>query len=557
MGGIPENTHIPGEQRATSSSSSQYNKENGSVSPVVNGIRGNEVKKERNYVSEILELFEERRYDYNDLCEQMANVNEKDFYRLLCVHTNHFVAISKESPNLLSSIYTFHPESFKRLRLSDPDKFNRIISRGGTENPKDGWFSDINEDINTYDNFLRAKYTAESPSDKEKLGTNDYHDSRIIVDDVLDRGEYEQALPLMQELNTYDFCDVLIHNYNVGFFLRMISDDEFVSLFSKHRTALFYLYYKENDAFDEILGPFIDQLNSPEITKKKGPVFVRKALDKVLKAKKDWIQLSTRLQSSISNKILADERDWRPTFLIKWLGNEDMDLHDLYNIIEYAKKDIQSINERSDVQKSCILFAQSFPIITQARERVRIYMKNADNGKEQYDMISSFMKTVCLSVITAGVGSALSTGSVVMNIVISGAVGATVEGVDQMMTGKYDLGNMAQGTGVGLFGGGVGEAIAYKFVPGPAKKFLIDVVVGTTASIATDGARGKLSLPDEEHNYDLDLALYAYYMAKIGGIDYDYENKAYYVSKKLPGEKGEQQEDIVEKINDLLEEVGE
>ena len=127
MGGIPENTHIPGEQRATSSSSSQYNKENGSVSPVVNGVRGNEVKKERNYVSEILELFEERRYDYDDLSEQMANINERDFYRLLCVYTNHFVAISKESPNLLSSIYSFHPESFKRLRLSDPDKFNRIM----------------------------------------------------------------------------------------------------------------------------------------------------------------------------------------------------------------------------------------------------------------------------------------------------------------------------------------------------------------------------------------------------------------------------------------------
>ena len=563
MGDVHQNQLTPERQKNTSSSSSQYSKGNGSVSDVVKGIRNNDTKhteqgepKERDYVSEIRELFRNHRYEYDDLSEVLGNVDEKNFYRLLCTDTEHFVAISKESPNLMLSLYSFHPDSFKRLRLTDQAKYKRIVSRGGTEDPRTGWMSDISEDLDTYDNKLRNAYSEASESEKEELGTESYHDTRIVIDDLLYAGEYETVLPLLHHLNTYDFCDLLLYNDNISFFLRMLSEDEFVELFSNRFKALQYLYFKENEAFDEILGPYVDLINR-EIPNKKRFVFVRRALDQVLKAKKDWIKLSERLQSSIHNKILADERDWRPTFLIKWLGNEDMDLNDLYNIIEYAKKDIKSINEHSDVQKSCLLFAQSFPIITQARERVRIYLKNADNGKEQYDMIHTFMKTVCLSVLSAGVGSAISTGSVLMNVIVSGSVGVTIESVNQMVTGDYDLGNMAQGTGLGLFGGGVGEAIAYKFVPGPAKKFLIDVVVGTVSSVATDGARGNLSLisTDEEHNYDLDIALYAYYMAKIGGIDYDYEEEQYYVSKKLPGEKGKQQEEIVEKINDLLEKV--
>ena len=46
-------------------------------------------------------------------------------------------------------------------------------------------------------------------------------------------------------------------------------------------------------------------------------------------------------------------------------------------------------------------------------------------------------------------------------------------------------------------------------------------------------------------------------MAKIGGIDYDYESEKYYVSKKHPGEEGEQQKAIAETLNDLMKKVKE
>ncbi|MBQ1905621.1 MAG: hypothetical protein II172_04185, partial [Bacteroidales bacterium] len=102
MGDVHQNQLTPEGQKNTSSSSSQYSKGNGSVSDVVKGIRNNDTKhteqgepKERDYVSEIRELFRNHRYEYDDLSEVLGNVDEKNFYRLLCTDTEHFVAISK------------------------------------------------------------------------------------------------------------------------------------------------------------------------------------------------------------------------------------------------------------------------------------------------------------------------------------------------------------------------------------------------------------------------------------------------------------------------------
>lgn len=519
--------------------------------------RQGEDTQDTNYVMKVRELFAEGEHDSYKLSEPMSKLSEIDFYRLLCTNTCDFQAIGENDPNFLGMLYYAHKDSFIRLRFSDLKRFTKVFTR---EDDFD-WFGDIFGDpaLHLMDRDRDSALNI-SGNDQKELGDNSYHDSRQIIDDMLYEGNYDQVYTLLPELNTYDFCDLLLNNDNLLSLIDALSSDEFVKLFDRHYQALYYLYRKENKAFNDIFDYDFELINT-KIAQPRRYYFVKNALQEILKAKQTWIDLSNKLQKSIREKIKSNDRDHRPTFLIEWLGNDDMKLEDLYNIIEYAKKDIQSITPYSDVKESCLLFARSYPILEQTRNRLDIYLQNYNNGAEQYDLIEYFMKTVCISVISAGVGSVVTTGGVAANLVVSGATGATLEWFNEATSGTDLNGaNMAQSTTLGVVGGGVSQIIAHlPKVPGPAKRFLIDVMFGSVSSVAADKVRGNTPTVSTEENHQdkIDIALYAYYASKIGGIDYDESKHMYYVKEQHSGKEGEQQQEIADKLNTLLKRVGE
>lgn len=521
--------------------------------------RQGEDTQDTNYVEKVRELFAENKYDSYELSEPMSNLSEIDFYRLLCTNTNDFQAIGQTDPNFLGTLYYMHKDSFIRLRFSDLKRFSKVFTRDDS-GPDFDWFEDVFTDpaLHLMDRDRDSSLKI-SDNDKVELGSDSYHYSRQMIDDMLFEGNYDKVYNLLFELNTYDFSDLLLNNDSMQTFILTLTSDEFVKLFDKHYQALYYLYKKENKAFNTIFDSDFDLINT-RIAQPRRYYFVKNALQQILKAKQAWIELSNKLQKSVREKANSNERDHRPAFLIEWFGNDDMKLDDLYNIIEYAKKDIQSITPYSDVKESCLRFAQAYPILTQARNRLDIYLQNYDNGAEQYDMIEYFMKTVCISVISAGVGSAVTAGTVA-NIVVSGATGATLEWFNEATSGTdLDGKNMTQSTALGVVGGIVSETISHlPKVPGPAKRFLIDVIFGSVSSVTADGIRGNTPTvtTKEKHQDEIDIALYAYYASKIGGIDYDNSEHVYYVKEQQSGEEGKQQQEIADKLNSLLKRVGE
>ena len=546
------------------------------MKPQDNNIQNDDAYKEAK------EKLENNKISKKDLGDVILKVNEIDFYHLLCTFGYEFNQIARTDLPFFKTIFYKHKDSFKRLRYTSPQMFRYIGNLDDEDELYDEYGNPIDEngniiedkklamDYDPYADFFyyfdldfqlidrdRDRLLNITATNRNDITNDDYHNSRRIIAYHLSRGETQFVIPLLDELNNYDFCDLLMHDRGMRQLIKKLSKEDFVSLFSKRYQALRYLYEKENIAFELIFASEQDfDLLNEQVAKPRGDHFVRRAIQKIIEAQRTWSKLSNIMQKSISQILSAEDREKKaPSWLLKWLGNETMDLRHLSAIISFANNDIQSINEYSDLQQSCILFCQSYPILLKAQQRIDMYQQNYENGKEQFALIDYFVKTVCISVISAGVGAAFTTG-LAGSFILSTATSVTLEGINQMADGGWNAGNMGQAAGLGIAGAGAGEFVVRKFAPGPAGKVLADITFGFVSSVSVDAARGNISLVStkEKHNKEMDIALYAYYMAQIGGIDYDEDSKEYYVSQELPDEQGEAQKAIVERLNELYEE---
>lgn len=589
MGGIPENTHIPGEQKPVYSNSAQYRVEEGSQSAALAGVRaatGGGVPADKNqnvdYYQQAKELLENNKLSEKDLAEVMNNIKEVDFYHLICMYGYEFNLIARNNPVFFKKIFYSHKESFKRLRYTNFKMFEYIGTTVEDDQLRDKNGNTIDEegniiedktlapDYDPYADFYylydwdfqtidseRDKLLGLSKEDRNDITYDSYHATRKIIDDCLAKGDIEPVFGLLHELNNYDFCDLLMNNEGMGKLFLDLSKKEFVYLFSDRFNVVRYLYEKENVAFELIFKSDEDfYLLNEYVAKPRGYFFVRRAIQQILDVKHKWLKLSRMMQKSIEAQLNKEEREkLGPTWMVRWLGNETMDLRHLSAIIELASYDIQSINEKSDVKASCQLFRVAHPILEKAYARIGMYEKNYQNGREEMAVINYFVKTVCLSVLSGGIGG-LATAGTAGSYILSTVASTALQGVADLAEDPMNVGNMFQAGGIGFGGTVLENGLISKGVPGPAGKILA-LTIGVAGNAGIDYARGNLSFAstEEQHDKQLDIALYAYYMAQIGGIDYDSFYNEYYIAKKYPGEKGERQEEIVDKLNELTEGV--
>ena len=515
------------------------------------------------HIEKIKYFFAKGNYDYDDLIEPLCALEEHDFYRLLCTNLYDFNQIAKSNPNFIMILANIHADSFIRLRFSDKEKFAQLFTTKNGEGPDFESFPEL-LDINTYhlietDKDQLLGITSEK---KQELTDNPYHDTRRMVENAVEKMDSDLALALLKKLNTYDFCDLLIKDTSsIHFFINYISDEEFVSLMRHHYRALIYLYKKENKIFNDIFYYKFEILNK-ELGKPNRFVFIRDVVEQLLKQKNKLIELCSVLQKDIKTKIHNNNSQFLSS-VYEWFGNETMELEELYDIVNFVKKDLYSISADGNFEKNYVIFTTSFHVIDTTTKRLNIYIHNYINGLKQYETINYFVKTVCFAVLSAGVGTYVGTfvttqtltQSVIANAVISTATGGVLELTDEVITGNVNGKNLIQAGGIGTTGGFLRGIIEHTTkASGPFAKILADTLLGTLGTIVGDTARDKV--PDmntsEVHDDIIDAALYGYYASKIGGIKYDEKEKVYYIKTPQSGKEGERQQNLVIKMNNLL-----
>ena len=514
-----------------------------------------------NYRQEIIDHFNnlgEEEYERGELDMLTSMISETDFDWLLFAHPEYFRKIAKYDSECLHRIYLRKPDSFLRLRHTDLDKLRYIVQ--------------VDEDVPLpLYHLLAGKYwvtalqlTGKESGDlkitennREDVQNYDYHVARKRVARQLAEGDTTSALEQIAVFNNYDFMDLLIHNKDMKKLVWNMYYEDFVSLFKTRFDALYYLYLNNYREFARVFNDEDCDIINKEIADPRGRHLVCPTLQAILASKRDLYVRSKKLEKLISEK--DNEHTYFERELIKGLGNEELNLKDLRRILDYVSKDLNKITDKSSREDAGFRYAQCRGMVDSVEKRLMMYIQNMNNGEAQKKLMDYFSKTVAISVVSAGIGAgigAIYSGGLLFDVVASGATGTVIELASQAVTSDYSGENLAKSTGTGAVGGAISHG-AHLFIPGPAGKILADVLIGASVSWLGDEIQGSTPgwLPDEIHNDKLDIALFAYYMTRIGGIDYDESKGIYYVKKEIKdrwGTSAKEQHHVVEELNRLI-----
>lgn len=516
----------------------------------------------RNCLQEIIDHFEsleEDEYERGELDVLTSMIDEYDFDWLLFVHPEYFRKIAKHDPECLRRIYLRKPDSFLRLRHTDPAKLRYIVA------------VDEVTLLPRYD-YLAGKYWATklqmTGRESGNLGITDddqsnvrdygYHQARKRVANQLADGEYEYAREQIVAFNNYDFIDLLVHDKDMKKLVWDLTYEEFVSLMRTRFDAVYYLYLNDYHQFQRIFNDEDCDIINEKIAGPRGRYLVCPTLNKLLYFKGELQKHSKNLQKLISEK--DTEHTYFERELMKYLGNENLDLKDLKQILRYVDLNLNKIQPKSSRDQARYVFAECRGMVDTVERRLWMYIQNVRNGEAQKKLIDYFTKTVAISVVSVGIGAgigAIYSGGVIFNIAVSGVTSTAIELASQAMDSNYDGENLGKAAATGTLGGAVSEA-SHLIIRGPAGRILADVLIGASASWLGDEVQGSApswGLPDEVHDDKLDIALFAYYMTQIGGIDYDESKGVYYVKKEVKdrsGKTAKKQHHVVEELNRLI-----
>ena len=500
-------------------------------------------------------LCNEKRYKETDFYKKINSLFYSDFYRLLCIHAYEFQSIGYDYPGLLIAIYNRHKEAFISLRFASYDLLCDIFTRSPKGFDKKAYSSIYN------DPELRMKDKATNEllnyrdEDKEALLTPEYHDTLDQIGILLYNKKYEEAAELLTIPNTYDFCELLKREGRMPQLMDAISEESYERLFSSQIHALAYLYETDKRTFDKLFLPKLEFLNLA-IARPLGYHFLHPTMRLILDKK-------TKLKAVCDGLIAAiykyHEIDYRWDY--EELGNEDLDLFHVHDIVSKAKKNLGNITEYSNLEQSVALYTEIEAIVAAAALRLDYYRINLQNGVEQRELLDAFTAAVIVSVATAatgGIAGVLGAGAIVSAGVATATSIAVQSFVDVFQDKNLGL-DVLQSGALGAIGDVASAQIAKRIlsrIPGPAGKAVLDIIVGVALSMGADAlSRGSL-LTSEKHDDELDFVLYGYFMAQLGGIDYDESKKLYYLKRPLIAKDYERRKEVVAKLNELMIKTG-
>ena len=512
----------------------------------------------RNCLQEIIDHFEslgEDEFERGELAMLTTMIDEYDFDWLLFVHPEYFRKIAEHDPECLGEIYRRKEASFLRLRHIDPAKLLYIVDVDEISLlPRYDYLAGLKWSTKLHMTGKESGDLGITDDDLHNVRDHGYHLARKRVAQQLAAGDDKLALEQIVAFNNYDFIELLVHNDAMKKAVKKLDPAQFVSLMRTRFDAVYYLYLNHYGEFQRIFNDADCDILNEKIAVPQGLHLVCPTLNTLLVLKKNLLDYSEGLQNLISEK--DTEYTYFEGELIKYLGNENLDLKDLRQILRYVRSKLFEITDRSPRDEARYIYAECRSMLETIEKRLRMYIQNIKNGEAQKKLIDYFGKTVAVSVLSAGIGAgigAIYTGGVVFNVVVSGVTGTAIELATQAMDSDYRGENLAKAAGTGTLGGAASEA-AHLFIRGPAGRILADVLIGASASWLGDEVQGSSPswrLPDEIHDDKLDIALFAYYMTQIGGIDYDDSKGVYYVKKEVDG-RTKQQYHVVEELNRLI-----